>query len=213
MDDITEVILQNQKMIYKIAHYFDNGQNMEDLFQVGCIGLMDAYDNYNPAYGTKFTTYAYVYIMGEIKKYIRENKNIKVSKEMIKLSLKIEEAKNFLTQEFMREPTINELSHFLELPEETVIAALINLDSISLDKENEAGNLYDIIPSKAVDYSDLIMLKDEIDSLKEPDRTIIIKRYLKDLTQKEVAEELGINQVSVSRCENKALKFIRSKVA
>lgn len=213
MDDITEVIIQNQKLIYKIAHYFDNGQNIEDLFQVGCIGLIDAYDNYNPSYGTKFTTYAYSYIMGEMKKYIRENKNIKISKEMVKLSLKIESAKNLLTQELMREPSVKELSCFLELPEDMIIASLINLDNISLDKENEVGNLYDVIPDKIINYNDLIMLKDEIDALPEPDRTIIIKRYLNDLTQSEVAKSLGTNQVFVSRCENKALKLIRSRAA
>jgi len=213
MDDLTEVILHNQKLIYKVAHYFDNGQNMEDLFQVGCIGLIDAYDNYKPEYGTKFTTYAYPYIMGEMKKYVRENRNIKISKEMVKLSLKIESAKNLLMQELMREPTIKELSHFLELPEDIIMAALINLDSVSLDKENEVGNLYDIIPSKMIDYSELIMLKEEIDALPEPDRTIIIKRYLNDLTQTEVARQLGTNQIFVSRCENKALKLIRSKSA
>ena len=211
--EISSLIAQNKNMIYKIAHYLDNGSNIEDLFQVGCIGMIKAYEKYDPSIGTKFTSFAYFYIMGEMKQYLRENKNIKLSKDMVRLSLKIEKAKDVLAQELLREPSVSELSRFLELPEEMVVAALLNAQCISLDKENEAGSLYEIISSNAPDYSDLIMLKDEIDALPEPERTIIIKRYLEDQTQSEVARTIGTNQAFVSRCENKALKLIRAKAA
>lgn len=212
-DELSSLITQNRNMIYKIAHYLDNGSNIEDLFQVGCIGMIKAYEKYDPSIGTKFTSFAYFYIMGEMKQYLRENKNIKLSKDMIRLSLKIEKAKDVLAQELLREPSVSELSRFLELPEEMVAAALLNAQCISLDKENEAGSLYEVISSNVPDYSDLIMVKDEIDSLPEPERTIIIKRYLEDHTQSEVAASIGTNQAFVSRCENKALKLIRAKAA
>lgn len=212
-DELSSLITQNRNMIYKIAHYLDNGSNIEDLFQVGCIGMIKAYEKYDPSIGTKFTSFAYFYIMGEMKQYLRENKNIKLSKDMIRLSLKIEKAKDVLAQELLREPSVSELSRFLELPEEMVAAALLNAQCISLDKENEAGSLYEVISSNVPDYSDLIVVKDEIDSLPEPERTIIIKRYLEDHTQSEVAASIGTNQAFVSRCENKALKLIRAKAA
>lgn len=213
MDKIDNLVLQNKNMIYKIAHYLNNGADIEDLFQVGCIGMINAYENYDPSYGTKFTSFAYFSIMGEMRKYLRENRNIKISKDMRRLSLKIEKAKDVLTQEMMREPTVPELADFLELPEEMVVASLINAECISLDKENECGCLHEVISSGIVDYSDLIMLKDEINALPEPDRTIIIKRYLEDHTQSEVAREINRNQAFVSRCETKALKLIRAKAA
>lgn len=213
METIDELVSQNRNMIYKIAHYLDNGQNIEDLFQVGCIGMMSAYENYDPSYGTKFSSFAYFSIMGEMKKYLRENRNIKISKDARRLSLKIENAKDVLTQEMMREPTISELASFLELPEEMVVAALINAECISLDKENEAGSLYEVMPANIIDYDDLIMMKDAIDALPEPDRTIIIKRYLEDHTQSEVAREINRNQAFVSRCENKALRLVRQNAA
>lgn len=212
-DELSSLITQNRNMIYKIAHYLDNGSNIEDLFQVGCIGMIKAYEKYDPTLGSKFTSFAYFYIMGEMKQYLRENKNIKVSKDMVRLSLKIEKAKDVLAQELLREPSVSELSRFLELPEEMVAVALLNAQCISLDKANEVGSLYEVISSNAPDYSDLIMVKDEIDSLPEPERTIIIKRYLEDHTQSEVAASIGTNQAFVSRCENKALKLIRAKAA
>lgn len=207
-----ERLLENERLIYKIAQNFSSRDNFEDLCQVGFIGLIDAYNNYDASYETKFSTYAYPYIMGEMKKFIRENKNIKLSKDMIRLSLKIENAKNVLAQEIMRIPTISELALFLELDEDIIISAFISYECISLDWENEGGNLYEVISDTENDYTDFIMLKDEIDKLPEPERTIIIKRYLEDNTQMEVAKHLNTNQVFVSRCENKALKLIKARL-
>ena len=213
MDQITQLVLQNKNLIYKIAHYLDHGSNIEDLFQVGCIGLMNAYDNFDETRGVKFTSYAYMYIMGEMKAFLRKNRNIKVSKEMMKLSLQIERTRAALAQKMYRQPTLDELAAFLEQPKELIVDALTNFESVSLDRENEVGNLYDVVPGNVIDYSDFIMMKDEIDKLPEPDRTIIIKRYLHDHTQSEVAKSLGTNQAFVSRTENKALKLLRSNAA
>jgi len=99
--ELSSLIAQNKNMIYKIAHYLDNGSNIEDLFQVGCIGMIKAYEKYDPSIGTKFSSFAYFYIMGEMKQYLRENKNIKISKDMVRLSLKIEKAKDVLAQELL----------------------------------------------------------------------------------------------------------------
>lgn len=207
-----EELIKNKNLIYKIAQNFKTNDNFDDLFQVGFIGLIEAYNNYDSSYGTKFSTYAYPYILGEMKKYVRENKNIKISKDMIRLSLKIENARNCLEQEMMREPTIGELSEFLDIDEDIIISAFISYECASLDRENECGNLYDVIPDDGVDYTTFIMLKEEIDSLPEPERTIIIKRYLEDNTQSEVAQYLNKNQVFVSRCESKALKLIKTRL-
>ena len=91
-EQLSYLIKENEKLIYKITHFFTNYESKEDLFQVGCIGLIKAYQNYKEGYNTKFTTYAYPYILGEIKKYVREDKGIKVSRDITKLNLKIEKA-------------------------------------------------------------------------------------------------------------------------
>ncbi|MDD2392164.1 MAG: sigma-70 family RNA polymerase sigma factor [Bacilli bacterium] len=214
MDNLIE---ENSKLIYSLAHSFKNYQSKEDLYQVGCMGLIKAYKNYVPNDNTKFTTYAYPYILGEMKKQVREDKGIKISREINKLSLRIEKANILLSQKLMRDPTTKELSDLLEIDEGLVIECLKSKNCLfSLDETiSDLGkdtNLYDVISKEDVDINTLIMLKEEINNLSEEQRKIITLRYLNDMTQAEVSNELGMSQVQISRKEQKVLTKLRNKM-
>ena len=211
MDPLKEVILENSNLIYSIASYFGNNQDMDDLFQAGCIGMMEAYKKFDASRRVKFTTFAYPYILGRISEYARENHAIKLSKDMMRARNKIDKAKLYLTQEFMREPTNEELSEYLNVPIEN-LNMLMNYkgEGVSLDETYlDDLSLYDVIAAKEVDYNTLVFLKQEIDSLGEPERTIMYERYFEDMTQSEIANNLGLSQVDVSRREKKVLVKLR----
>ena len=211
MDPLREVILENSNLIYSIASHFGNNQDMDDLFQAGCIGMMEAYKKFDTSRGVKFTTFAYPYILGRISEYARENHAIKLSKDMMRARNKIDRAKLYLTQEFMREPTNEELIEYLNIPLEN-LNMLMNYkgEGVSLDETYlDDLSLYDVIAAKEVDYNTLVFLKQEIDSLGEPERTIMYERYFEDMTQSEIANNLGLSQVDVSRREKKVLVKLR----
>ena len=211
MDPLKEVILENSNLIYSIASHFGNNQDMDDLFQAGCIGMMEAYKKFDASRGVKFTTFAYPYILGRISEYARENHASKLSKDMMRARNKIDKAKLYLTQEFMREPTNEELSEYLNIPLEN-LNMLMNYkgEGVSLDETYlDDLSLYDVIAAKEVDYNTLVFLKQEIDSLGEPERTIMYERYFEDMTQSEIANNLGLSQVDVSRREKKVLVKLR----
>lgn len=217
-NELLKLIKDNENLIYKITHYFTNYPSKEDLFQVGCIGLIKAYHNYNNQFNTKFTTYAYPYILGEIKKYIREDKGIKISRDIIKLNLKIEKANLILTQKLMRVPTIQELSSYLGFNEYYISEALNSnnviqsLDEPIIDNGKEL-TLYDTVSNmENMDIDMLLVLKQELSQLNERDYKIIRGRYLEDKTQTELAKNLGINQVQVSRQEQKILTKLKDKL-
>lgn len=207
-----DIILENKNLIYSICNHFN--ENKEDLFQAGCLGMIMAYKNYDPSYSVKFTTYAYPYIIGEIKKYIRENKGIKVSRDISKLYLKIEKANILLSQQLMREPTKYELSSYLEIDIELIdlaINSVIPIESVDKSIDDTDLTLLDVI-GKNNNIDDLIMLKDGLKQLNEFERNLIEQRYINDLTQSEVSNNLGISQVQVSRNEQKILKKLRNKI-
>ena len=210
MDEITDIILKNETFIYSIAKKFSKYKNKEDLFQVGCIGMIEAYKNFDETKGTKFTSYAYNYVYGQMSKFVREDHTIKLNKEMNTLKNKIEAAKNKLTQNLMRAPTIKELSDFLET-EEVIIEKILNYnDPYSMDEMyKEDLSMHEMVPDNETDYNTLIALKTEIENLNEPEKTIMIKRYYEDLTQTEIARELGLSQVDISRKESKVLTKLR----
>ena len=176
--------------------------------------MIEAYKKYDSSYGTKFTTYAYHYILGSISEYARENKQIKLSKDINQLKSKIDKAKTILAQNLMRPPTIEDLSTFLELPVElinrieTYQTTCTSLDELTGDELSK----YEIIGDKYYDNDYLIALKNELENLEEPERTIMKERYFEDLTQAEVAKNLGLNQVDVSRKERKTLIKLRQKL-
>ena len=191
-EELKELIINNQNLIYSIASKFKGDK--EDLFQAGCLGLIDAYQKYDSNYNTKFTTYAYPFIMGEMYKYVLVDKNIKLSPEIVKLNLAIKKAEDYLTQKFKRGPTDIELSSFLEIPVYKLV---------------ETRNCYQTLSSDDVSKDDLILLRDALNKLEAKEKELIIKRYFYNKTQQEVANELGINQVKVSREEGKVLTKLK----
>lgn len=215
MENLYEVINNHKNLIYKLSHYFEKYTNKEDLFQVGCIGLIEAYKRYDKNVGAKFSTYAYPYILGEMKRYIREDKGIKISRNITKLNLKIEKARIILSQKLMRNPSTFELSQFLEIDEYLIIEALNTINPVqSLDDELNDMCLYDTISIKErVDKDDLIELKNQLKNLNVEEQKLINYRYLEDYTQSETAKKLGMSQVQVSRFEQKVLKKLKSNMA
>ena len=206
MKEITDLLIENENLKYSIASRYTKYKDKEDLFQAGCVGMIEAYKNYDKTKGTKFTTYAYPYIAGEISKYVREDHTIKMSKDMHKLKMKIENARSILSQKLMHNPSVKELSDYLEIDDEIINNLLKFNDPLSID-EKVADNIsvYDVIADKCVDYNTLIALKTEIDCLDEPERTIMIERYYNDITQTQLSNILGISQVDISRKEKKVL--------
>lgn len=215
MTDKTQILLENEKIVYSIiskyTYYFDK----DDLYQVGMIGLIDAYENYDPDKNTKFSSFAYFYVLGKVKEYIRKSNVLKVSKELIKLSSSIEKARELLTQRLGYMPTDDDIALFLEIDikhinEAKAATALVS----SLDSENEEEvNLYNTLGYTEQGYQEEILdLKTEIENLNDFEKDIIKKRYEQGLTQSEVSKELGINQVKVSRSEKQILTRLRTRL-
>ena len=214
MNEYEEIINTTSNLIYHIINKYFKGYEKEDLYQVGVIGVIKAYNNYKEDKSTKFSTYAYKYIYGEIYSYINSNKTLKLSKEVNTLYNKINKAKDILSQKLMKEPSTYELSLFLEI-EESLITNILNsrnissIDDIITSSDNNL-TLSDTISDKKDYYNiDYLLLNEEIDTLEYPEKEIMKLRYFEDKTQSEVAKILGINQVQVSRYEGKTLKRIR----
>lgn len=205
MTELEQIIKLHEKLIYKIASKFHE-ISKEDLYQAGVIGIIKAYNNYNKQSDTKFTTYAYNYIFGEMYELANNTRTIKLNKQVLKTYKKIEQARQQLTQKLGYYPSIQQLSSFLSIPEsiiheiETCTNAIMSLDS------NEERPVYETIPNeKETIKSDNIDLKDSLDTLTEEEKQIINYRYYKDFTQSETARILGMSQVTVSRYEKKSL--------
>ena len=217
MESIEEIIVNNKNLIYSIANYFDTYNNKEDLFQAGCLGIINAYKNFNDSYNIKFTTYAYPYIVGEMKKLIREDKNIKISRDISRLSKKIEEIYNIYSQKLFRMPTNKEIAELLGV-NEYIISEAINANNPvkSIDEsilsDSKEITLHEIIPDKQNDITTLIALKDELEKLSALEKEVVKERYFNDYTQKKVADNLGMSQVQVSRQEQKVLEKLRKKL-
>lgn len=215
-----ETILEYENLVYSVVSKFKNIYDVEDLKQVGMIGLIKAYKNYKDDYGSKFSTYAYTYILGEVLSYIRSSKVLKVNREMQSLYQKILQSKEIMAQKLMREPSTFEIACFLELDEKLVIDAIEanqfvrSLDyTLNEDDDNKDVEMYDVVSYEEKGYdADILDLKKEIENLTEEEKTIIYNRYFNDLTQKEVSEKLNTSQVQISRNETKILKKLRSRL-
>ena len=213
---VTDRIIDNyEKLVYSIINKYSFFGEIDDLYQVGMMGLLKACENYNSEFNTKFSTYAHTYILGEVLKYIRDNKAVRTSRDLIRLNSRIEKAREILSQKLMREVSNSEIASFLEIDEKLVDEAIIASNHVkSLDYElNDEGkelNLYDSImyDEKGFD-SEIIDLKDSLESLDEEERRLIRYRYFDDKTQSEISSELGISQVQVSRKEAKILQKLK----
>ena len=204
-----EELLDYDRLIYSIINKYPDRFDKEDLYQVSMIGLMDAYKHYDKNYDTKFSTFAYYYIVGEVNKYIRESGSLKVSKELIQLKKKILQTKEIMTQKLGREPSNLEISLFLDIDETLVEEAILATDEVdSYDDKYEFISSYEDTSTRA----DILDLKIALDDLDEKDRNLILARYYKDLTQSEVSKVMGMSQVQVSRNETKILQKLKTKL-
>ena len=217
MDNDTVDLFKN--LVYSIAKkYSFNDDDLEDLYQVGIIGLHHAFENYKEESMAKFSTYAHFYIKGEILKYIRENRVIRRNYEVDKLIRSIGKVKEYLTQMKQREPTLDEIADYLSVTTSDVARAInLSLSVKSMDYEIDPESescLYDYEAYNEKGYDeDILTLREEIAKLPEDERKIIDIRYYKDKSQMEASRELGISQVQVSRKENKILQKIRNNIA
>lgn len=216
--ELEDLIVDNSKLIYSIISKYQSYYDKEDLYQIGVIGMIKAYKNYKKDSNTKFTTYAYTYILGEVLKYVNENKSFKLSKEYLVIYKKISEAKTILTQRLMKVPSNFELSIFLEIDEQVINhIEMITREIDRLDRIiNEDGKnliLLDTIKDEKAETSvDSMMLYEEINKLPSDERKLLKERYFLDKTQSETAKILGINQVQVSRNEQKILKKLKNNL-
>ena len=208
-----ENILKYENMIYKmIGHYQSFDQ--EDLYQVAMIGLMKAQKNFNPDENTKFSTYAYYYILGEIKNYISTNNPMKVRRDLLRLHQSIEHSKEVMSQRLKREPTTEELSVFLEVPVEKIEEAYLatrQVESLDYAYDEEGDNLYNSFGQKEQQMTEEVLdLKNAIQALPLEEQQLIVARYYEGMTQQETSETLGISQVQVSRKETKILQKLKT---
>ena len=207
---LEEIIKSSAGLIWKIAKNF-YGVDKNDLYQAGVLGVIKAYQNYKNDGTTKFSTYAYNYIFGEMY-LVSCNKEIKLNKDINKLIKMVEVGKNRLSQEILREPTLKELSNYLEIPMEKLEQVMqISKSFVRIDEEkDDERSLHEIIKAdEDISIDDKIMINDGINTLDNIEQEIIKNRYFLDLTQSETAKLLGITQVMVSRYEQKSLKKLR----
>ncbi len=205
-----ELISSHMGLIRKIANKFYN-VSKEELVQVGVIGLLKAYQNYKDTKSAKFSTYAYPYIFGEMYQLVNANKDIKLSRDTLKLYKLVEKTRYELAQRFGRIPSDLEVAQFLELDYHLVREAVwASSAMISLDDEASEMNLHEIIADQNTMDVDLkIDIDDSFKVLEDQEKEIIKARYFDDLTQSEIAKKLHITQVMVSRYEKKAMEKMK----
>ena len=209
----------NLRLVLSVIQRFNNrGENVDDLFQVGCIGLIKAIDNFDLSQNVQFSTYAVPMIIGEIRRYLRDNNSIRVSRSLKDIAYKAMHVKERLISKNSKEPTISEIAKELDLPKEDVVFALDAIaDPVSLFEPiyHEAIYVMDQVKdTKNVDENWLenIALSEAMKHLDEREKHILNLRFFQSRTQMEVAEEIGISQAQVSRLEKSALKQLRKYV-
>ncbi len=213
-----ELINGNLRLVLSVIQRFTNrGENLDDLFQVGCIGLIKAIDNFDITLEVKFSTYAVPMIIGEIRRYLRDNNSIRVSRSIKDTAYKAMQVKEKLTAQTGREPRVEEIAKQLELPIEEVVIALESVVSpLSLYDPvySDGGDtiyVLDQVGDKNDDKNWLseIAFKEAIKNLNHREKHILSLRFMQGKTQMEVSEEIGISQAQVSRLEKGALQKIR----
>ncbi|MDC2867383.1 RNA polymerase sporulation sigma factor SigF [Bacillus sp. BP-3] len=214
------IIQNNMRLVWSVVQRFLNrGYEPEDLFQIGCIGLLKSVDKFDLSFDVKFSTYAVPMIIGEIQRFLRDDGTVKVSRSLKETGNKIRKVKDELSKEYGRAPTITEIADALQLtPEEVVMAQEASRTPSSIHEtvyENDGDpiTILDQIADRSeTKWFDKIALKEAIRELDERERLIVYLRYYKDQTQSEVADRLGISQVQVSRLEKKILKQMKERI-
>ena len=216
-----EELLKYENLILAYANKFRYYYDIEDLKQVGMIGLKKAYDNYKENSNTKFSSYAYLWIKGEMLKYIREDRNIKTNRNLLKIAKIVENVSNTLRHKLLREPTLEEISLFSEIDISLIQEALISKQFVlsfdyivNSDDGDKDVNLYDAIPYQEKGFNeDVLDLKEALTRLPEEEQRLIKYRYFEDMTQSETSKMMGLSQVKVSREESKILQKLKKEVA
>ena len=216
-----ELVNGNLRLVLSVVQRFtQRGENLDDLFQVGCIGLIKSIDNFDVSLNVRFSTYAVPMIIGEIRRYLRDNNSIRISRSMRDTAYKAMQMKEQLTAEQSREPTVEEIAARLELPREQVVLALESIvEPVSLYEPVYADGGDTIYVMDQVgdhnddrNWLDEIALKEAIHGLSDREKRILHLRFFKGMTQIEVASESGISQAQVSRIEKSALEQIKRQM-
>lgn len=211
----------NLRLVLSVVQKFTNrGENLDDLFQVGCIGLIKAIDHFNPDMDVRFSTYGVPMIIGEIRRFLRDNNSIRVSRSMRDTAYKAMQAKELLTNLNNREPTVEEIAKEMGCKKAQVVLALESIvDPISLFEPvySDGGDtiyVMDQVGDKADDrdWLDEICIRDAIHNLNDREKRILNLRFLSGKTQMEVAKEVGISQAQVSRLEKGAMDRIKNQI-
>lgn len=215
-------VVANLRLVLSVVQRFSGrSDKADDMFQVGCVGLMKAIDNFDESLNVRFSTYAVPMIVGEIRRFLRDNNSVRVSRSLRDIAYKSLQAKEQLSKANHSEPTIEDISKYLSVPAKTITFALDAIsDTISLsdpvysdgsdtiELQDQLSNLKDSDES----LYEKIAIKDAIKKLAPRERQILLLRYYVGKTQMEVSEEVGISQAQVSRLEKNALKFIKEKI-
>ena len=219
---LNKLIEANLPLVTSISKKFTNrGYEYEDIYQIGCMGLVKAIKNFDEKYNVKFSTYAVPMIIGEIKRFLRDDGMITVSRNVKSLAKKLHFDKEALTKELNREPTVEELAQFSGMDKEEILFALESSASMQYLYEvihQDDGSpvlLIDKLSENAIEDKNItekLALKEALRNLDTKSRQIIVLRYFKDKTQIQVAKMLGISQVQVSRIEKKVLQEMRKQL-
>ncbi|MFA5528890.1 MAG: sigma-70 family RNA polymerase sigma factor [Peptostreptococcales bacterium] len=211
-------VSQNIGLVKSVASkFFNSGYEWEDIYQIGCIGLVKAIERFDKSYNVRFSTYAVPLIIGEIKRFFRDDGRIKVSRDIKTGIYKLKEAESILQKKLGRNPKISEISHYLEMDKEEIVElmeAKATLSSIESMDDIDRKDIFFQEPK--IDDEEkkvgLMDIKRALGKLKERDRQIIVLRYFKDMTQQEVADLMQISQVQVSRLEKKILESMKRDI-
>lgn len=212
----------NLRLVLSVIKRFSNrGENPDDLFQIGCIGLIKSIDNFDTSQGVKFSTYAVPMIIGEIRRYLRDNNSIRVSRSLRDTAYKALQAKERLTASLNRDPTIDEIAAETETTPEQIMLALDAVrEPVSLFEPvyHDGGDavfvMDQVCDKKSLDenWIEEISLREAMSNLKEREKKILAMRFYQGKTQMEVADEVGISQAQVSRLEKSALRHMRKYI-
>ncbi|MFD2168861.1 RNA polymerase sporulation sigma factor SigF [Tumebacillus lipolyticus] len=220
-DDAREaLIVSNQRLVWSVVQRFLNrGYEADDLFQIGCIGLMKAIDKFDLSYDVRFSTYAVPMIIGEIQRFLRDDSTVKVSRSLKETARQVRRTRDELAKKLNRQPHINEVAEAMGMEATEVVFALESMrQPASIHEtvfENDGDPIYlmDQISDESQNkWFDKLALHDALARLPERERLIVFMRFFRDKTQAEVAEVLGISQVQVSRLEKKILQIIREQL-
>lgn len=214
-----QYIKGNLRLVLSVIKRFSNSnENLDDLFQIGCIGLIKSINNFDPNLGVKFSTYAVPMIIGEVRRYLRDNNSIRVSRSLRDKAYKVIYAKEEYQKQYQKEPTLAELSQLTELSEEDIVYAMDAIQSpVSLFDPvyNEGGDTLYVMDqikdkqNKEENWIEFFSLNDAIRRLTDREQKIIRMRFLQGKTQMEVANEIHISQAQVSRLEKSALQNMK----